>query len=156
MVGEADMKEPLETGGILAGYWASAHEVVISAASGPGPNSLHLGHRFKPDPGYQEAWISNRYAQTKGAETYLGDWHTHPRATVAIPSWTDRLTARRIANAPEARAPHPVILILTGTGASWKPSVWVARLVPVIGSWCRLRMEKGEVRPYVEPALCQK
>lgn len=153
MVGEADIKEPFETGGILAGYWANAHEVVISAASGPGPNSMHLSHRFKPDSEYQEVWISNRYAQTRGVETYLGDWHTHPGATAAIPSWTDRVTARRIASAPEARASNPVILILTGTAVSWKPAAWVARLVPVIGPWSRLRMEKGEVRPYVGSAL---
>lgn len=153
MMAEADSKEPLETGGILAGYWANAHQVVIGAASGPGSDAVHLSHRFKPDPEYQETWISDRYAQTKGVDTYLGDWHTHPGATVAHPSWTDRSTARRIANAAEARAPNPVTLILAGDPASWTPAAWVARLVPVIGPWSRLRMERWEVRPYVGTAL---
>src|SRR3546814_16749780 len=128
MMGEADGKEALETGGILGGYWANAREVVISAASGPGPDAVHLSHLFKPDPEYQETWISHRYLQTKGIETYLGDWHTHPGATVANPSRTDRSTARRIANAAEARAPNPVTLILAGDTTSWTPTAWIARL----------------------------
>src|SRR3546814_7722918 len=90
MMGEADAKEPLETGGILAGYWANAREVVISAASGPGPDAVHLSHRFKPDPEYKETWISHRYLHTKGIATYLGDWHTTPGATTSNPSRTDR------------------------------------------------------------------
>src|SRR3546814_5208338 len=56
------------------------------------------------------------------SETYLGDWHTHPGATVANPSRTDRSTARRIANAAEARAPNPATLILAGDTTSWTPT----------------------------------
>src|SRR3546814_19850051 len=80
MMGEADAKEPLETGGILAGYWANAREVVISAASGPGPDAVHLSHRFKHVPEYKDTWISNRYLQTKGIEPKHGDLHTRAEA----------------------------------------------------------------------------
>src|SRR3546814_7748917 len=87
------------------------------------------------------------------SETYLGDWHTHPGATVANPSRTDRSTARRIANAAEARAPNPVTLILAGDTTSWTPTAWIARLVPVIGPWSRLRMENCGVSPYAGRAI---
>lgn len=146
MVDQADVYTPLEAGGVLAGYWANPREAVVLAASGPGPFAVHETHRFAPDPDHQETWLADRYAQSSRVETYLGDWHTHPGVSVASLSWTDRATARRIASSPEARAPCPLTIILTGGASAWLPATWVGELVPVIGPWSRLRMAIAEVR----------
>lgn len=146
IVDQADAFTPLETGGVLAGYWANPREAVVVAASGPGPSAVHETHRFVPDTEHQEAWLDDRYAQSNRVEAYLGDWHTHPGCSVASLSWTDRATARRIASSPEARAPHPLTIILTGTAPPWLPAVWVGQLVPVIGPWSRLRMTLAEFK----------
>jgi integrative and conjugative element protein (TIGR02256 family) len=148
MVREARSKLPLETGGVLVGYWANADEAVIRRASGPGPDAEHFRHRFRPDHDYQTAWIAMHYRDSQGLETYLGDWHTHPGARTASPSWTDRSTARRIAACAEARAPRPLTLILAGNNAEWSPACWVAALKPVLGFWDRVQLSACLVKTY--------
>src|SRR3546814_3430816 len=49
MVAEADRKFPLETGGILVGYFAENGDPVVCAAIGPGPHAIHWRKRFTPD-----------------------------------------------------------------------------------------------------------
>lgn len=146
MGNEAGDKHPLETGGVLSGYWADADQVVICSASGPGPLASHQRHRFCPDHDFQTEWIADRYHSGAGVETYLGDWHTHPGARTATPSWTDRTTLRRIARSAEARAPEPLAVILAGDGEGWSTFSWVGQLVPFLGFYDRLRMNACEVQ----------
>ena len=127
MADEASARYPLETGGVLAGYWVGPDELVIKAASEPGKEAVHRRYRFSPDHDHQLAWIAAGYEQTDGVETYLGDWHTHPGAQVAVPSAADSRTARRISEHKEARAPNPVLLILAGDQAGWTTFCWVAQ-----------------------------
>lgn len=148
MTREASSKLPLETGGVLAGYWANDDEVVIRAASGPGSEAEHFRTRFRPDHDYQTAWMAARYRVTEGVDTYLGDWHTHPGAHSGSPSRTDRKTARRIAADAEARAPWPLTLILAGDAAGWTPSCWVSAFLPFLGVCKRVQLSLCKVKTY--------
>lgn len=128
---EAERTSPKETGGVLMGYWirlpssdGDDGEAVITAAVGPGPNADHQRFSFTPDHEYHEREIAGIYAASGREWTYLGDWHTHPGGPGKLSS-RDEATITRIARAPEARAPHALMLILAA-GAPWRPYAWAA------------------------------
>lgn len=122
---EANLHAPLETGGLLLGYWSSAsgeEEVLIELIIGPGTHAQHERTRFRPDAPWQRRQLAAAYAASGRITTYLGDWHTHPGSAPA-PSRRDRKTARTIAYEADARVPRPLMLIL-GSGsdaAGWTP-----------------------------------
>src|SRR3546814_16291233 len=97
MVAEADRKFPLETGGILVGYFAENGDPVVCAALGPGPHAIHWRKRFTPDHACQCTQLDDIYDQSSGSNTYLGDWHTHPHGVPQL-SWLDRRTQLRRAS----------------------------------------------------------
>jgi integrative and conjugative element protein (TIGR02256 family) len=133
---EATSRFPLETGGVLMGYWdTQGSDVVITTAIGPGPRASHRPTGFMPDQQYQLDQIARHYEGSGRRFTYLGDWHTHPRGTEAL-SGRDRRTLAWIARAPEARAPHPLMLLAVG-GDPWELVVWHA----TIARWWRLTAE---------------
>ena len=120
---EADRAFPLETGGVLLGYWVTpGEEVVVADAIGPGPRAHHAAKRFRPDRDYQEAEIARRYEASGRYHTYLGDWHSHPRASPHL-SRLDRRALRAIAREEDARAPVPLMAVL-GFGTPWVLAVW--------------------------------
>ncbi len=132
---EANSKFPLETGGILMGYWARPlREVVITIAIGPGPNALHEPTRFAPDHDFQCAQIGNVYCASSRTETYLGDWHAHPFGGRSL-SRSDQRTLRRIAQTPTARLRNPLMLLLAGEPLSWEITIWCYQ--SVAGLWGR-------------------
>lgn len=145
---EAARKYPLETGGVLMGYQVpESREVVVTAAIGPGPMAVHSRTRFIPDAAWQLARISEIYAESARAHTYLGEWHIHPGGTCHL-SLLDRKTLCRIASTPEARAPEPVMLILAGQPEQWK--IEAVRLRSN-GRFCIFRqLDKLEVSTYKE------
>lgn len=147
----AGLAFPLETGGILMGYWTSDRmSVVITDIIGPGA-AARLGTRgFRPDSESQLAEIDRIYTGSGRVITYLGDWHTHPSGPQAL-SLTDLRTLHRIATDPAARAPHVLMGLLVGPpGDSQKPAFWSllprwesqswfrwpARLECRVGEWC--------------------
>lgn len=121
---EAERRFPLETGGILMGYWAEGRdsEVVITAASEPGPSARHSAKGFTPDADFDRAWVTRVYRESGRTHTYLGDWHSHPGGSLGL-SYRDRWTLARIAGDRAARIPTPVMAILAG-GPSWKLALW--------------------------------
>jgi integrative and conjugative element protein (TIGR02256 family) len=120
---EADRTFPLETGGVLLGYWVRpGEEVVIVEAVGPGPGAVHGERRFRPDRDFQEAQIARHYHESGRYHTYLGDWHTHPRGAPRL-SRLDRRTLRAITRDPDARAPMPLMAILAD-GTPWSLVLW--------------------------------
>jgi integrative and conjugative element protein (TIGR02256 family) len=138
---EADRAFPLETGGVLLGYWVTpGEEVVLAEIVGPGPAAHHAPRRFRPDRGYQELEIARRYEASGRYHTYLGDWHTHPRAAPDL-SHLDRRTLGAIARDRDARAVTPLMAVL-GHGAPWSLVVW-----------CRIpdRRLLGVPRPAIVP-----
>lgn len=127
MLSEAERSFPNETGGVLIGYWGKLYEeAVITQVTGPGPKAKHYPRSFFPDSAYQETEIANYYQASGRLYTYLGDWHTHPKAAAYL-SGTDKKTLRRIASHVEARAPVPLMAIL-GEGPEWILKFW--RYIP--------------------------
>jgi len=120
MVSDAIRWSPSETGGMLFGYEADNGEAVVTEIVGPGPKAKHGRFRFKPDADYQQAELEAHYMRTDGRETYLGDWHTHPKGSLA-PSLLDKRTLARIACTPSSRTTKPIMVILSGTGDAWVP-----------------------------------
>lgn len=111
---EATRHYPVETGGILLGYAnALGTQVVVRASVGPGPRAVHRRRGFVPDHAYHELETARIYAESGRVWSYLGDWHSHPCAMLAL-SRTDRRTFARIARAPDARVPKPLMIVLAG------------------------------------------
>lgn len=76
---EALARAPLETGGCLAGYYASGSaEVVISQAIGPGPKAHHAEARFVPDRVHHDRELEKLWKRSGRSVRYIGDWHSHP------------------------------------------------------------------------------
>lgn len=135
MVEEARRREPRESGGVILGYEAkNSSDLVAVTVIGPGPAAKHRRTRFEPDGEWQEAQIASAYEESGRLTTYLGDWHTHPGGAPS-PSRRDQRTARRIARHHDARAPHPLMLIVCGRGGAWRASPYrylrTAGLVPM-------------------------
>lgn len=117
---EADRCSPCETGGVLLGFEdpEKPRRVQLVTALGPGPKAVHQRDRFEPDAAWQRKRISTIYQDSGNITTYLGDWHSHPRGS-GQPSRLDRRTARRIARCVEARAAHPLMVIVSKPVSSW-------------------------------------
>ena len=79
-----------ETGGILGGY-ETQDAVVITHATGPGPNCQRTTHSIELDTAYLQEQTDRFVAE--GLQ-YQGSWHTHPTAGVLRPSPTDRRLLR--------------------------------------------------------------
>lgn len=121
MEAETERHAPEETGGVLLGYAdrTDATRIQVTNQVGPGPRAIHRRHFFDPDGEWQAREVAAAYAGSGRVSTYLGDWHSHPGGS-RRPSGLDRSTARRIALCEQARAPHPVMLILHGEADDWR------------------------------------
>lgn len=115
------------------GYAAPAGAVVITHIIGPGPHAVHAQSAFIPDHAFHRDQVARVYASTNRQSTYLGDWHTHPNGSTTL-SATDRDTLRSIANAPAARVPEPLMLIVGGTIEQWQSDAR-AHDVRFLGLW---------------------
>ncbi len=109
---------PLETGGMLIGYIASTGEPVVTSIIGPGPKAKHRRFKFTPDGPYQQAMLETHFSATEERETYLGDWHTHPKGAPTL-SYLDKCTLARIAKEPRSQISQPVMIILGGSEGEW-------------------------------------
>jgi integrative and conjugative element protein (TIGR02256 family) len=110
---------PDETGGILVGYQAKGGDLVVTHVVEGGPKAERSASRFKPDGEWQASEVAKTYETSGRRETYLGDWHSHPRS-LPKPSASDQRTARRIAEYEEARAPHPLMIIVGSETDGWR------------------------------------
>lgn len=145
---EASSKFPLESGGAFMGWWADDHNVVISAAIGPGPDAYHGSHAFQPDQDWQLEQIASHYEASDRRETYIGDWHSHPNAKSGSLSWTDRGVLKRIINTLAARAPTPIMVVLYGPKDEWSIIAWRAHLIPRQLLWPRLCVHETPLHRY--------
>lgn len=106
------------------GYWApELQDVVLTNATGPGPQARHDKNSYYPDPVFHEAEVTRIYHESGRLHTYLGDWHTHPNSRLPRLSWRDRRTLRRIATDSQARAPLALMAVIAGR-VSWSLGVW--------------------------------
>lgn len=122
MAADAEAYFPLETGGVLAGYFADNGDAVIRAVIGAGPSARHQRLRFEPDHLWQCERLDDLYVDSDGLAVYLGDWHTHPRGSPLV-SWLDRRTLLKIAQHPDAHCASPLMVIGAGGPSQWD---WVA------------------------------
>lgn len=143
---------PLETGGVLIG-WYSQGQYVVTASTGPGPKASHKRNRFQPDGEYRNAKVLRRFDQSSGAEVYLGDWHTHPDQSAVAMSWLDKHELGRIAGQSEARDKPPIMIILAGRD-SWSADGWRCCSLTAGPAWLRVaRTESAQIRPFGRTAL---
>ncbi len=127
LIFEATTKAPLETGGILMGYFGQPGNVpVILWASGPGSQSVHYRNYYNPDYEFDESQIATIYEKYGRKITYLGDWHSHP-APLPVLSYRDKRTLRRIAGCKSARVETPLMLLLSYDG-QWDVTIWQGKL----------------------------
>lgn len=126
---EAASRYPLETGGVLLGWRASAQEVVVTHVVGPGPAAEHRPTSMRPDAAWQQERITDIYSRSGRRTSYLGDWHTHPDGAPSL-SPRDISTLRRIARHRDARASQPVMVVLAGGSEDWELGPYQLR-----GAW---------------------
>lgn len=115
--------EPLETGGLLLGYWADASNIVVTQMTTAGPKAKHLLTSYLPDDEYDRQAVEQIYGRSRGIETYLGDWHTHPGGICRLSS-TDRAVLRLVAFDDLAANPRPIMAIFSGRGSRWNVACW--------------------------------
>jgi integrative and conjugative element protein (TIGR02256 family) len=148
LVSEADKRYPLETGGVLIGYWAEAADVVVTASVGPGPASVHNRFSYQHDHDWEASKIAERYEQSGRSEIYIGDWHTHPDASRGDLSFMDRRSIRRVIKSPDARVARPLMSVLFGEPGHWQFTTWVGELRPRWGLLPRLLVHPVEVQEF--------
>ncbi len=143
MAEELKFGYPNETGGILLGYFTSdGIDAVVIKVIGPGPNAKHHPYAFWPDGDYHQEQIEIEYERSQREHTYLGDWHVHLNGGDSL-SPVDKRTLKKIAKEPMARAPNPLMGILTGpTVGELTPWKWVPRQVASFHvGWRAIRMD---------------
>jgi integrative and conjugative element protein (TIGR02256 family) len=101
---------------------AESRETVVTHLIGPGPRAIFKEDSFTPDVDFQQAEIDRLYQGSGRKDTFLGDWHTHPRSTPSL-SLTDHAAIRAIAGDPLSRQPNPIMAILAG-GDPWRLMAW--------------------------------
>jgi len=124
MVAEANRMSPMETGGLLLGYWEAENSSTINVKHivGPGGKANHELDYFEPDYEFQESELARLYAASGRRLHYLGDWHTHPNSEAYL-SLRDKMTIRSIARYADARNPNPLMVVM-GHGSPWIPRAW--------------------------------
>ena len=100
---------PLETGGVLIGYYNAKHDTaIITCATAPPPDSqsgqtqLRRGTQ-KLNEMLGRLWRKHEY--------YLGEWHYHPGG-LARPTATDARQMLEIAKDYDAHCPEPILVIV--------------------------------------------
>lgn len=145
-VEEAKHWRPLETGGVLMGYW-NGDAAVITALIAAGPNAIRESHNFEPDQEWQLAEIARCFNASDGRETYLGDWHSHPGASTGQLSGTDRRVLRTIIEEPAAHTPRPIMVIFFGGAPAWEVCAWATAWRTRL-SWLGLQVSAMALRLY--------
>lgn len=108
---ESEAKPGIETGGVLVGFAdTDLNAVVVTAASGPGPNAHHGRNTFDRDRAYCQEFLDRHAAATDGIVDFVGEWHKH-REPDPWPSSTDVRTYRTLAADPNCHLALPVVLI---------------------------------------------
>ena len=124
---EASTQAPLETGGVLMGYFGKSENTpVILWATRAGSQADHGRDYYRPDCEFDESQIATMYKRSHQQISYLGDWHTHP-APCARLSHRDKRALRRIAVCKSARVGTPLMLVLSYDG-QWDVAVWQGKV----------------------------
>ena len=100
---------PLETGGVLTGYYNAGHDTaIVTGAAGPPPDSEKGRTRFYRGTQGLGQVLANLWRKR---EYYLGEWHYHPGGS-AQPSPADVRQMQDIAKDDDAHCPEPILLVM--------------------------------------------
>ncbi len=117
-----DRADGLETGGALFGVdHGSAGRLVITEATGPGPDALHEPMRFERDLDYTHRRALEIYERTRAQ--WVGEWHTHPRGGLR-PSALDMATYLRHLGDLSLAFDRFVAVIVVPAGAEVRATAW--------------------------------
>lgn len=103
-------KFPNETGGILIGE-TRGDVLHVHLASDSGPKASESPSGFERDGHYCQAILEGAIADSNGAWTYVGEWHSHPKHE-AFPSHTDVSSLAEISADANFNTPTPAMLIV--------------------------------------------
>jgi integrative and conjugative element protein (TIGR02256 family) len=110
----------LETGGPLVGYVAEGDFVIVRAVGVPVATRRRT--TFQPQHRAVDQILAEQHRRSGGHLRYLGSWHSHPSGS-ALPSPTDRRTAKNIAQEPAVELPSPLQLIAATSTLPWRAHV---------------------------------
>ena len=100
---------PLETGGVLTGYYNEGHDTaIVTGAGGPPPDSERGRTRFYRGTQGLGQVLADLWRKR---EHYLGEWHYHPGGS-AQPSAADVRQMQDIAKDDDAHCPEPILLVI--------------------------------------------
>lgn len=101
---------PNETGGILVGH-VRGDVVHVTAVSNSGPAASESPGGFVRDGQHCQSFLERCIRESRGALTYVGEWHSHPKHR-AFPSHTDVASLASISADANFNTPAPVMLIV--------------------------------------------
>jgi integrative and conjugative element protein (TIGR02256 family) len=105
---------PLETGGCLAGYYATGtDDVVVTHVIGPGPAAIHKRTEFVADRAFHDEVLVVLWETSQGRTRYVGDWHTHPSGSSQLSSM-DKAFMEHAAKSKEAFLKYSLVAIVYG------------------------------------------
>lgn len=142
--GDADLHYPNESGGAFLGYESEGVLVVTRMVTG-GDEAFRGPTAYAPDVRWQNSRISEYYQASGRMDTYLGDWHSHPNTDYAYLSGDDCAVLKKIIKSKEARAPQPIMCVLTGARNAWNMHGWRAELAPRRFWGSLIKLHKAEV-----------
>jgi integrative and conjugative element protein (TIGR02256 family) len=105
---------PQETGGTLVGHYSDDHTKahvteVLEAKKGA---RRSLRSFFRPSD-KEDNQLKQIYKKTRGKIHYLGEWHSHPKAS-PLPSYRDETTMKQLVRDLKVAADTPLLLIVGG------------------------------------------
>lgn len=118
----AHRTDGLETGGALFGFdHGATGELLVSEATGPGPDALHEPTRFERDLDYTHRRALEIYERTRAE--WVGEWHTHPRGGLE-PSPVDLTTYLGHLADPDLRFDRFAAIIVVPTQRNLHAIAW--------------------------------
>jgi integrative and conjugative element protein (TIGR02256 family) len=113
----------METGGILVGYYTSAHDCAIVTGVSAAPTDSHRGRStFSRGKAGLQVWLVRLWRDVR--HYYLGEWHYHPGGGPA-PSDRDVQQMRDISSRRSYRCPEPVLFIVGGDAQKFVTAAFV-------------------------------
>jgi len=110
ILNETKVHYPLETGGMLLGYLKEKNYYILDIIDA-GPEAIHKTDYFLPDGKYQQPILEQKFFKSNGKVTFLGDWHSHPKADSYL-SKLDMETLKNISEDEGAQINCPIFIII--------------------------------------------
>lgn len=120
---EVRKRPDVETGGIIVGL-CRGEKVIVTHATGPGPQALHSANYFIKDTAYLQR-VLNLLFQYYGAN-YLGVWHKHP-PELEHPSDGDIASAQDELNDSQVGLPYHLLPVCTLRDGEFRLLLYVIR-----------------------------